>query len=253
MRRLLIGDRKMRLRDEGAGPKTPLLCIHGAGCSSVVWMDVVRRLAPARRVVAPDLPGHGQSDRWHEISLALYRDAVGTVARVLEIDKAILVGHSMGGAIALLCALAWPERVAGLVIVTSGARLRVAPEVFRLLTEDWAHAPERFARMQFSPATPVDLVERWRAVLIAAEQEVMLGDLRACDGFDVRSELGRLKMPALVVAAEDDLMTPPKLSAELTAGLGNARQIVIAHAGHLAHLERADAFHEALGSFLAEV
>ena len=50
----------LRVRDEGEGKRPPLVCVHGAGSSSVVWMDVVRRLSPQRRVVAPDLPGHGQ-------------------------------------------------------------------------------------------------------------------------------------------------------------------------------------------------
>ena len=74
MRRLKIGDKLLRVRDEGEGKKTPLVCIHGAGGSSVIWMDTVRRLSPKRRVVAPDLPGHGQSDRWHppdEVSIAM--------------------------------------------------------------------------------------------------------------------------------------------------------------------------------------
>src|SRR5438067_7498385 len=114
MTRLRIGDRLMRLRDEGEGPKTPVVLVHGAGSSSVVWMDAVRRIAPRRRVIAPDLPGHGQSDRWHpppEVSIAMYRDAVGTICAQIKIPKVILVGHSMGALVALGAAAAWPERV----------------------------------------------------------------------------------------------------------------------------------------------
>src|SRR3954469_24825376 len=102
MRRLRIGvpndTRNLRVRDEGDSKKSPLVCVHGAGSSSVVWMDVVRRLSPQRRVVAPDLPGHGQSDRWHaphDVRMVMYRDAVGTVCAKLEIERAILMGHSM--------------------------------------------------------------------------------------------------------------------------------------------------------------
>lgn len=244
----------MRVRDEGdEARKAPLVCIHGAGASSVVWMDLVRRVAPRRRVVAPDLPGHGQSDRWHGESIEVYRDAVGTVAATLKLEKAVLVGHSMGGAIALACALAWPERVAALVLVCTGARLRVAKEVFAVLEHDWANVPEWLARMLFSPSTPREIVERWRAVLVGAEQDVTIGDFRACDGFDVRAELGRVRVPTLVVAGTDDLMTPPKRAEEIVAGLGNARLVVMPHVGHMAHLERPDEFHAALDPFLGEV
>ena len=90
MRRLKIGDRLMRLRDEGESRKPPLVFVHGAGGSSVLWMDQVRRYQDRRRVIAPDLPGHGQSDRWHppeEVSIAMYRDAIGTICSTLKIDK----------------------------------------------------------------------------------------------------------------------------------------------------------------------
>src|SRR4051794_19481941 len=112
MRRLKIGDRIVRVRDEGDSKKAPLVLIHGAGSSSVIWIDVLKRLAGRRRVIAIDLPGHGQSAPWHETSLDLYRDAVGTICATLGVKSALLVGHSMGGAVALKCALAWPERLA---------------------------------------------------------------------------------------------------------------------------------------------
>src|SRR5262245_15672292 len=140
MRRLRIGDKLLRVRDEpepapdqSASP-SPLMLVHGAGSSSVVWIDVLRRIAPGRRPIAPDLPGHGQSDPWHdEPSIEGYRDAVGTVCANLGVRRAVLVGHSMGGAVALACALAWPERVAGLVLVNSAARLDVSDELLALL------------------------------------------------------------------------------------------------------------------------
>src|SRR5205823_2618356 len=128
MRRLRIGDRILRVRDEGESKTAPLVCIHGAGSSSVIFMNVVRRVSARRRVVAIDLPGHGQSDRWNapsEISIDLYRDAVGTVCANLKIERAVLLGHSMGGLVALSAAAAWPERVAGLVLVNTGAKIPV--------------------------------------------------------------------------------------------------------------------------------
>src|SRR5262245_17180835 len=130
MRRLRLGDKVLRVRDEPEPPPArpaPLVCVHGAGGSSVSFMDLVRRLAVHRRVIAPDLPGHGQSDRWHEtITIDGYREAVGTVCAHLGVKRAVILGHSMGAAVALRCALSWPERVAGLVLVSGGAALRVS-------------------------------------------------------------------------------------------------------------------------------
>src|SRR5690349_6416934 len=120
-------------------------------------MDLVRRIAPGRRVVALDLPGHGQSDAWHESSIPLYRDAVGTMCAKLKLEKVVLLGHSMGGLIALGCALAWPERVAGLVLVNSGAHLRASSELVHAIEHDFASFPAYFNRLAWSPSTPKEL------------------------------------------------------------------------------------------------
>src|SRR5258706_8390447 len=150
MRRLRAGDRVVRVRDEGESKKPPVVLVHGAGGSSVVWMDAVRRLQHRRRVIAPDLPGHGQSDRWHavdDVSIAMYRDAIGTVCALLQVERAVLVGHSMGGMIALAAASAWPERVAGVVLIASGARIPVARRGFEVLERDFARAGEWLGRV----------------------------------------------------------------------------------------------------------
>ncbi|HEX2571574.1 MAG TPA: alpha/beta fold hydrolase [Polyangia bacterium] len=254
MRRLLIGDRKVRVRDEGEHPRRPpVLLVHGAGSSSVVWMNAVKRIAPRRRAVAPDLPGHGQSDPWHDVSIDLYRDAVGTIAANLGLQRVVLVGHSMGGAVALRVALAWPERVAALVLVCTAARLPAPVELLAALERDPLHMSEWMARLSFAPATPRELVERWQAVAWTAPPETLLADLRAAGGFNVSGDLSRLRMPALVVGGMDDLLTPPALSKDLADGLPNARLLLVPQAGHMAHLEQPDRFHAALDPFLAEV
>jgi len=198
-------------------------------------------------------PGHGQSDPWHGVSIDLYRDFIGTVCATLAVEKAVIVGHSMGGAIALRCALAWPERIAALVLVCTGARLRVARALLDAARDPKLDAGAWLAAAAYSPSAPREVVERWRAVLVQAPNEVLHDDLAACDGFDVREHLPKLRMPALVVGGSDDLLTPPKLSLELASGLPNARAVVVPHAGHMVFHERADQFHAAVDPFLVEV
>jgi len=243
----------MRVRDEGEGRRAPLVCIHGAGGSSVAFMDTVRRFAAGRRVVAIDLPGHGQSDAWHppeEVSIAMYRDAVGTVCANLKIERAVLLGHSMGGQIALACAAAWPERAAGLVVLCSGAKLPVAPRVFEILERDFAHAPEWLARVSFSPATPRELVERWTGLLLTCEPPIAIADFRAVERFDGAALAASVRAPSLVLGGEDDLLAPPKLQHELAAQISGARAVVLPRAGHQLHLEQPAAYFSELEGFL---
>jgi pimeloyl-ACP methyl ester carboxylesterase len=253
MRRLRVGDRNMRVRDEGEGKRPPLVCVHGAGSSSVVWMEVVRRLSHRCRVVAPDLPGHGQSDRWHppeEVSVAMYRDAVGTVCAQLKIERAVLMGHSMGALIALDAAAAWPERVAGLILVNGGLRLPVDPQIFVKLTGDFTRFGKWLARVVWSPATPRDVVERWGTVAFTADQEITLADFRAVDRYDGTPLAPRVRAPTLVLGGADDLMTPPKLTHELAAAIPGARAVVVPDSGHMLAQEQPERFFAELESFL---
>lgn len=253
MRRLVLGDKRVRVRDEGEGKRAPLVCIHGAGSSSVVWMDLVRRVAPERRVIALDLPGHGQSDAWHETSIALYRDAVGTVCATLGVARAVLVGHSMGVAIALGCARAWPERVAGLVLASGAADFRVSPRLVAALEGPQVVTREVLGALAFSPECPRELRDRWSAVAFEAPAEVAAADLRALVGWSAVADLPGIAAPALCVVGADDALTPPKRTRELAAGLRNARAEILPRAGHMAHLEQPDAFHAVLDPFLVEV
>jgi pimeloyl-ACP methyl ester carboxylesterase len=232
--------------------------------SSVVWMDFVRRLAPGRRVIAPDLPGHGQSDRWHDPEtpaglFSLYRDAVGTVCATLKVPRAVLVGHSMGAAVALHCALAWPERVAGLVLISGAARLDVPDEVMTLLQDSFPPSsprvdrmPDSFAELCFSPETSPDVKARWQAVLFSAERDILLADFSACRGLDFRGKLAeRLGRGAssplpwvLAISGSDDLLVPPSQVEESVAILKAAgvrtSHEVIKNTGHLTHLEQSE-------------
>jgi len=253
MRRLRVGDRNLRVRDEGESTRPPLVCVHGAGSSSVVWMEVVRRLSPQRRVVAIDLPGHGQSDRWHapdDVTIAMYRDAVGTVCAQLKVERAILMGHSMGALIALDAAAAWPERVAGLILVNGGVRLPVAPEVFVKLTGDFTRFGKWLARVVWSPATPRDVIERWGTLAFTAEQEITLADFRAVERYDGAQAATRVRAPTLVLGGEDDLMTPPRLTRELAAAITGARAVVVPEAGHMIVQEQPERFFAEVESFL---
>ena len=223
-------DTALRVRDEGEGSKRPpLVCVHGAGSSSVVWMDVVRRLSPQRRVVAPDLPGHGQSDRWHppdDVTIAMYRDAVGTVCAQLKIERAVLIGHSMGALVALDAAAAWPERVAGLVLVSGGARLaggarglraadrrlralRQVALARRLVAGDAARRGRALGHGRASPPT-----RRSRTPTSAPSSA---STARRCGA--------KVRAPTLVLGGADDLMTPPRLTRELAAAIPGARAV----------------------------
>jgi len=212
-------------------PKTasplPVLLLHGAGGSHLDWPATLRRL-PDRRVIALDLPGHGRSSPPWRDSIAVYAGELSRLLDRLDIPRCILVGHSMGGAIALALALQRPECAAGLILIASGARLPVPSEIVDGLIEEPRPALSRFgARLGMSGMSAVD-------------PAVLRADLLACDRFDARPTLDRLTMPALVIAGRDDRMTPVSFSAELASRMGKATLVIVDGGGHFLVLEQPD-------------
>lgn len=276
MRRVRIFDSLLRVRDEPEPAPSghmaavpPLLCIHGAGMSSVVFMDVVRRLAPGHRVIALDLPGHGQSQRRPAaIGVEGYRDTVLALCQALSLPRVVLIGHSLGAAVALSLSRLAPDRVAGLVLLNGGAQLGVPDEVAALIADSLPRTepdappafvdrmPDAFADLVFSPATPPELRQRWQAMLWSADAATLLADFAVCRDLDLRAEIERsraqLTMPTLCLAGADDLLVPPSRVAETAALLPGALLHVIARSGHLSHVEQAAAVFPILEAWLRE-
>ena len=220
----------------------PLIFIHGAGGSSRHWGRLLALLPPTIQVIAVDLPGHGRSPACEQISIADYAMHVVSLHQALGLPPALIVGHSMGGAIALQIALTAPHIVAGLGLVSTAARLRVAPALLTGLAGDLAARREAITTLVnwlFSPTASPDLISDALAEYTALDPELLLADLRACDGFDLRSRLAEIRCPALVITGTDDRLTPPKLGAELAAGLGVPHQL-LTDVGHMPMLEAPD-------------
>jgi pimeloyl-ACP methyl ester carboxylesterase len=119
--------------EAGSGP--PLVLVHGAGGAADLWQPQLDGLADVARVVAPDLPGHGPLGGPDAPGIPAYADWLEAFVAALEAGPVVLVGHSMGGAVAETLALACPERLAGLVLIATAARLRVLARILDLLRQ----------------------------------------------------------------------------------------------------------------------
>lgn len=241
---------KIRYREAGGGGP-PVLFLHGAGASSAIWLPTLRRVAATRRALAFDFPGHGRSTG----SCAGFDDflaATGQVAAALCLGPSILVGHSLGGLVAQAVALAFPDKVAGLVLVTTAARLAVSSRLLARIADDWTHWPEFVEKLSYAADTPADVRRRSAGLAFSADQEQTLADFQACMGFDARSRLAEIACPTLVVAGRQDQMVPQPFGAALAEGIPGARLVELA-CGHFPMDEQADAFATALIDHIGRV
>jgi pimeloyl-ACP methyl ester carboxylesterase len=238
---------------EDTGRK-PLVLIHGAGGDHLSWPSQLRRLS-GYRVYAPDLPGHGKSKGSGRQRVPAYGEAILDWLGALELPRFFLAGHSMGGAIGLWIAARHPELLHGLVLLSSGARLPVNLSLIEDLASPQAFpaAVENICRWSFSRGANSQVVEGIRKAMLQSRPSVLTADFRACDAFDLSGELGKVRVPTLVLVGEEDKMTPLRFSEELQDGIQGAELELVSGAGHMLPLEKPEEVADRLRSFLEKV
>lgn len=235
--------------DAGKDHQHTILLIHGAGGSRLDWPGEVRRL-PNFRIITVDLPGHGKSTAPGRDTIEGYTADIITLLDALNLKQVVGIGHSMGGGIGQMLALTYPDYVAGLVLVATGAKLRVSPELLDNIVDD----PQAVARILRDwlwagdmPDEPRDIaIER----LLEVPPEIVYGDYLACDRFDVRDRLAAIKAPTLILSGTEDYITPYKFSTYLAEYIPNAELVTIAGAGHMLPVERPQMVAESIQNWL---
>jgi pimeloyl-ACP methyl ester carboxylesterase len=239
-------------QETGTGNRIVCL-IHGSGGSTAVWIRQLEGLADLARVIALDLPGHGQSGGSGIGTIAEAAMVVHGLLSAIGVTSAVVGGHSMGGAVAQAYALAHPDRLAGLVLVGTGARLRVLPTIFERLEKDYAEGVMFVTRLAVSREAPPELVASLAQQTLTTPRSVFVGDFRACDVFDVMDRIGTVRAPTLAICGAEDQLTPPKYSALFANRIVGARVVVVEGAGHYVQLERPDETTEAIRAFVTSL
>jgi pimeloyl-ACP methyl ester carboxylesterase len=242
------------LHSEHGAESPPLIVIHGAGGTHLYWPPEIR--LPGYCVYGIDLPGHGKSATCDgQQTVDGYVRYLLQWLDSLQLRRAVFVGHSMGGAIALSMAVNYPEYVVGLGLISSGARLKVHPDLinFAADTTTYLKAVDMLVSCSFSAQSTPRLVELASMRLLETRQSVFWGDLLACDRFDFMDRLGSVQQPTLVVCGTDDQMTPLRYAQFLTNSIHNAQLSVVPNAGHMVMLEQPRAVADRLQSFLSGI
>jgi pimeloyl-ACP methyl ester carboxylesterase len=224
----------------------PILFVHGAGSSHLIWNAQLAALAATARAYALDLPGHGRSKGVGLGTIRGYADVICSFLDALSLDRAIIAGHSMGGAIAQTLALENPNRVLALVLVGTGARLRVRPAFLNGILDDPANTARQLNEAEFAAGADARLKHLSEQQLLACDPQVVHDDLAACDAFDVLTRVSAIRAPTLVVCGTEDRMTPVKYSQFLAAQIPRSQIRLIEGGGHMVMVEKPDEVSRAL-------
>lgn len=226
------------IADHRRRPNRPAaLFIHGAGGSHLSFPAALRQ-SPSISPILVDLPGHGASAGAGRASIADYALDIVALLDALSIDSAIILGHSMGGAIAQWLALEHAARAGAIVLAGTGPRLPVNPALITGIAEAPDATISSIIRWMWSRNTPDDLIQQSANIMLATDPTVIQADFVACDSFDVSQRLEELAIPTLILAGEDDKMTPLSLSRKLARGIAGSELTVVPNAGHMMLLEQ---------------
>lgn len=226
-------------------PAAAPVFIHGSGGDHRVWGHQTACFAGGAYV---DLPGHPAGTAvgdGPELAEAM-AGALGDSERPV-----VLVGHSLGGALALEVALAQPELVEGVVVVASGARLPVPDRAFAGLEADFdGECARLLAGFLADPgAATVPVAE----ALVECGPETLAADYAACRSIDLRGRLDDLAVPVLVVAGSDDPLAPPWLARELAEELPLPTMVVVEGVRHMPMVEAPATVNLLIGAYLARL
>ena len=224
-----------------------LVLIHGAGSSSLAFYYQLQHF---RNSKALDLPGHPVGQPCPTIGH--YLEWVRGFTQARRYKNMVIGGHSMGGAISLLYALRYPEEVQGIILIGTGARLRVHPDYLQLGREAEAdHTKWLENQMAYYPGVAQDIQQSLKRRSAEIGPSVELNDLLACDQFDVMEEIHKINLPTLVICGSDDTMTPAKYADYLAEQIPGARKVIVPGATHFVQLQEYKKVNDAIEEFLA--
>jgi pimeloyl-ACP methyl ester carboxylesterase len=225
-----------------------------------VWEKQIDYFHGRHEVLALDLPGHGA--RLGERAFESHERNADEVARAVQargFAQLVLVGHSMGGAVVLSVALRHPGLAEALVLVASGARLRMPGSLIEAARQKAETMPPGQVvgslvplEVAVSPAASAETRTWLNERVGQSSAQATYADFVANDRFDVMERLSEIEMPTLVIAGQDDQMTPPKFQQFLAERLPRARLVLLPDAGHYVQVEQPEAFNRELEQLIDE-
>jgi pimeloyl-ACP methyl ester carboxylesterase len=250
---------------ETYGKGFPLVFLHPFSTNGYIWYFQTFSFARTNQCVVIDERGHGRSDK-PEKGYAIREMAADIVAVLdhLKLDKAILVGNSIGGMIAMQLNLDYPDRVAGNVIVSSGTNLAASmpPEAMAAFQKDLAGAFTGLIEGTVSAKTKrerPEILDLMKAQFLVEEnfpRHVFFAasaDPNGVFNWNITDRLKEIRKPTLVLAGEEDQATPVAANKLLADNIPGAQLRVIKDVGHFYQLENPDAFNRELRQFITQI
>ena len=223
-----------------------LLFIPGSGAGGEVWQYQTEYFADSEGI---SLPGHPEGEPC--TSIDEYVEWVRDYIHQQGYQDVVLAGHSLGGGIAQLYGVKHPDELKGLILIGTGARLRVRPDILDGLRQMIGNQ-DAWRKNIGNPSSLADPILRQAAeARLRIGPAVQLNDMLCCDKFDIMPQIQNIKLPTLVLCGTEDEMTPVKYTRYLADRIEGATEVVIDGATHMVFMEKPREVNQAIEKFLA--
>lgn len=223
-----------------------LLLIPGSGAGANVWYYQCHHLPDCEGI---SLPGH--PDGMALTSIPEYVEWLHDYVHRKGSRDVILGGHSLGGGIAQLYALNYGNELKGLVLIGTGARLRVRPDILESVRRTIGDDDAWKQYIESTPVAPDPPLLAIREMRLKIGPAVLLSDFLCCDRFDIMDRVQEMKVPTLVIVGTEDVMTPVKYAQYLANKIPGSKLVIIEGATHSVATEKPDEVNKAIGEWMA--
>ncbi|NNF99599.1 MAG: alpha/beta hydrolase [Desulfobacteraceae bacterium] len=227
-----------------------LIFVHGAGQTHDFWNRQIDTIGDRYHCMALSLPGHGESGGKGRNLISGYAADILDFLDRLEITAPVICGLSMGGAIVQHLLINHANTIKAGILVNTGARLKVLPAIFEVISNDFDHFIDMVYAQGVSPQHQSETMFKRVRAFTDCTPQVTSDDFIACNEFDTMNQLHRITAPVLVLGAEDDKLTPVKYAHFLVDSIRGAKLEIIRKAGHFSPVERPETVNRAIIKFV---
>ena len=252
---------KIRYLEAGDAAKPTVILLHGLGASAESWALTIPALAANYHVVAPDQIGFGKSDKpLLKYRVGTYVDFLDKFMAELKIEKAHLIGNSMGGWIAGLTAIKYPNRVEKIVLADAAGLIPENVNTDEIYQLNNSTRDEIRANLKLIFATPAfqnneALVDQFMTQRVTTNDGYTINSLiesiKRKEDF-LNNRLGEIKKPTLVIWGKQDGLLPVADATTFNKGIANSELVIFGNCGHVPQFEKAQDFNKAVLGFLAK-
>ncbi len=238
---------------EGTGSKLPIVFVHGAGSSLMIWTLQLLEFRKTHRVIALDLYGHGESeDIGHPPDIEKgFTGQVSVLMNHLDMNEFVLVGHSMGGGVVMSYALRDDVRKpSALILVGTSSDLDLSKIGIGLVIESLEDHTPKYDIAEISADFKTFSLANFQKNVTKFHPATILNDLKACQDFDITDRLGDIEMPSFVMVGEDDDIIPPHVAKSLEKALPRADIAFVKGGDHSPMVESPEPFNHLLRKFV---